>query len=83
MPVAKLVRYLLPSDYPADVRGTVRDAVSYLFAEVLADSTFWSPRQSNEVYRLGLAELMTGPGSDPADPEAHPLARMAAGRFHQ
>src|SRR6185369_16606745 len=79
--VQSLVRYVLPSDYPPDVRGTARDMVSYLFAANLADSTFWSPRESNELFRLDLARLIEGqPGStaDPADATAHPLARMAS-----
>ena len=36
------------------VRGTLRDAVSYLFVELLADSALWTPEQSNTVYQLDL-----------------------------
>ena len=82
--VRSLVRYILPSDYPPEVRGTVRDTVSYLFAANLADSTFWSPRESNELFRVDLGRLIEGkaggqPGgtADPADATAHPIARMA------
>jgi alpha-2-macroglobulin len=77
VPVQSLVRYILPSDYPPEVRGTARDTVSYLFAANLADSTFWSPRESNELFRVDLGRLIGGQGEDPADATAHPIARMA------
>ena len=50
--LGELARYIEPNDYPAGIRGTLRDAVSYLFAELLADSSLWRPEQSNELYRL-------------------------------
>jgi len=34
-----------------NVRGTLRDAVSYLLVELLADSSLWRPEQANEVFR--------------------------------
>src|SRR5690606_15608137 len=36
--VGILSDYIQSGDYPAAIRGTLRDAVSYLYAELLADS---------------------------------------------
>ena len=82
LPVGALAEYVAPNNYPADVRGTLRDAVSYLFADLLADSAFWTPAQSNEVYRLDLAGLLASDGRDAdravADGDAHAVARLVA-----
>ncbi len=71
-----------PNDYPAKVRGTVRDSLSYVFAEALVDSAWWSPRQAREVHRLALDRLLEQDGSwreaTLASPEAHPLERLSA-----
>lgn len=79
--VKALPEFLEPNSYPGNVRGTLRDAVSYLFAAHLADSSGWSPSQSNEVYRLNLAALIR-PGAARGsvrldDDAAHPLLRLA------
>jgi uncharacterized protein YfaS (alpha-2-macroglobulin family) len=71
-----------PNDYPATVRGTVRDSLSYVFAEALADSAWWSPRQAREVHRLGLDRLLESDAAwrDAAltGSETHPLERLSA-----
>ena len=80
-PVAAAAEYLVPNTYPEGVRGTLRDTVSYLLAELLADSSLWSPRESNETFRLDVAALARGGAGQAAalaDPGAHPLARLAA-----
>ncbi len=71
--------FLTPNDYPAEVRGTLRDAVSYLFVELLADGSLWSPAQSNGVWRLDRTELLADSPSSGAiaDPATHPLAKLA------
>jgi uncharacterized protein YfaS (alpha-2-macroglobulin family) len=83
-PVGLVEEFVAPGDFPADIRGTLRDAVTYLFAELLADSSQWGPKQSNEIHRLPLDELIAGRGGDPAateawlgDPAVHPLAKLA------
>ena len=79
-PVGRLAEYLQGGSYPAEVRGTVRDAVSYLLVELLADSSLWRPEQANEVFRLRLADLLAPQPPLPAldDPAAHPLVKLAA-----
>src|SRR6185503_6527831 len=83
-PVAVVSEFVAPNDYPKGIRDTLRDATSYLFAQLLADSSLWEPAQSNELYRLPLDKLI---GSDPgkegaeapvADPAIHPLVKLAA-----
>lgn len=77
-----------PGDYPVGIRDTLRDAVVYLMARVLQDSSLWTPLQSNEIHLLDLAGLLTdAPSSakaaaDPAlsaleSPDAHPLEKIA------
>ncbi len=56
--LGKLAEYLAQNTYPARIRGTLRDAVTYLWVELLADSSFWRPRHSNQVYRLDRAALI-------------------------
>ena len=52
-----------PNDYPEGIRPTLRDAVSYLFVERLADSSRWSPAEANEIWQLDLAALLPAPAS--------------------
>ena len=80
-----LAEYIEQNDYPPRIRATLRDAVSYLWSELLVDSQLWSPRQSNEVWRLDLerlasaavGELDDSPGVAVDDPDTHPLAKAA------
>ena len=82
LPVGALGEYVDPNNYPKDVRGTLRDAVSYLFAQLYADSSLWTPEQSNDVYRLDVGALLATEGRDAdaklADPAAHPLEKSVA-----
>jgi uncharacterized protein YfaS (alpha-2-macroglobulin family) len=81
--IGELARYIDQNDYPPRIRGTLRDAVSYLWVELLADSSLWRPGQSNQLYQLDVAALIAG---DPAhsralelaEPRVHPLAKVGA-----
>jgi uncharacterized protein YfaS (alpha-2-macroglobulin family) len=79
--VKALTDFLEVNDYPSGVRGTLRDAVTYLFAAHLADTSDWNPEQANEVFRLDLAALLA-PGVsaqvNPDDEATHPLRLLAA-----
>ncbi|MCC2655723.1 MAG: hypothetical protein K0Q76_831 [Panacagrimonas sp.] len=82
-PVAHLARYIAPNTYPPRIRGTLRDAVSYLFVQLLADTSLWRADHAAEVYRLDLAGALTGKGDASlrdalADPTIHPLRRILA-----
>jgi alpha-2-macroglobulin len=88
-PVGGLADALIANNYPPRVRGSARDAVSYLFAGFLADSSLWTPDQANDVYRLDLPRLLaldgaaaagaagTG-GQPPGGTGAHPVERLVA-----
>jgi uncharacterized protein YfaS (alpha-2-macroglobulin family) len=83
LPVERLSRFLDASNYPPEVRGTLRDAVGYLFVELLADTSLWSPAESNDLFRLDFAALLRGdPRASAAvkldDPSVHPLLALGA-----
>ncbi|MBV8202241.1 MAG: hypothetical protein JOZ15_16595, partial [Acidobacteria bacterium] len=56
-PAGSLGDVVVANNYPAAVRGTLRDAVSYLFVELLADASLWTPDEANDLYRLDLSRL--------------------------
>ena len=70
---------LVHGTYPREIRPTIRDSLSYLWASFLADTSLWRPAESNELFRLDPFVLT---GSDVAgvavdDLKAHPLVRAA------
>lgn len=78
--VDQLPEILQPNNYPREVRGTLRDTVSYLWVKHLVDTGYWSPAQSNQTIHLDIPALFQGGevAEDRLDdPEAHPLVRMA------
>ena len=72
--VARFSFYLEPGNYPERVRGTLRDALSYSLAGLLADSDLWTGRDRDDVAALDFPALIRG--GDFAPP--HPLTKMAA-----
>ncbi|MCP3101320.1 MG2 domain-containing protein [Myxococcus sp. K15C18031901] len=78
-PVKALGEFLEPNTFPAGIRPTLRDAVSYLRVDLLQDSSTWRPEHANEVFRLDLGSLLEGtPTVDLSDPAIHPLLKVAA-----
>ncbi len=82
-PLGGLARYIQQNNYPPRIRGTLRDAVTYLWVELLADTSLWSPAESNDVFRLDAAALIAGdPEASAAveldDPAVHPLQKIGA-----
>ena len=75
-PVTAAELVLDPNDYPKEIRGTLRDAVSYLLVDLLADTAGWTPEQSNEVWRLDLGALLSGDAASEA-PGRPRLARRS------
>ncbi|MEO8584986.1 MAG: alpha-2-macroglobulin family protein, partial [Acidobacteriota bacterium] len=81
--VNAVAEFVEPNNYPKEIRGTLRDAASYLFAALLADTAGWRPEQSNGVFSLDARALVAG---DPAvsrlvkldDPAVHPLLKVGA-----
>jgi hypothetical protein len=71
-------RYIRQNNYPPRIRGTLRDAVTYLWVELLADSSLWSPAESNGVHQIDATELMVGDPKasaslDLEDPAVHTI----------
>lgn len=78
-----LAEYVEQNDYPPRIRGTLRDAVTYLWVELLADTSLWRPEQSNDLFRLDFARLLEGEPKksaqlDLASPDVHPLLKIGA-----
>lgn len=81
LPVTAIPEYLTPNDYPEGIRPTLRDALTYLYAQFLDDSGDWTPAQSGDVYLLDIdALLATARPASEADLDAgrHPLESMVA-----
>jgi len=75
--------YLRPNDYPRGIRPTLRDAVAYLWADRLADTSHWSPVELQDVWKLDLLPMIDGSAADErsserGDETLHPLVRLAA-----
>jgi uncharacterized protein YfaS (alpha-2-macroglobulin family) len=81
-PLGDFSRYLYSNSYPPRIRSTLRDAISYLWVDLLEDTSLWRPEQQSEIYRLDLTALADGRTDlgpdDLADTRIHPLERMAA-----
>ncbi|HVO50781.1 MAG TPA: alpha-2-macroglobulin family protein [Thermoanaerobaculia bacterium] len=83
VPVNAVAEFVEPSNYPKEVRGTLRDAASYLFAALLADTSGWRPEQSNGVFALDAKALIGGDAARSKsvrldDPAVHPLLKLGA-----
>ncbi|MBJ6764260.1 hypothetical protein JGU66_26080 [Myxococcaceae bacterium JPH2] len=77
--VKALAEYIEPNTYPAGIRSTLRDAVTYLWVGLLADSSNWLPDQSNEVFRLDPKTLLEqSPSVAMLDPAVHPLVKVTS-----
>ncbi len=74
--------FMEQNNYPARIRGTLRDAVSYLWVEHLANSRAWLPGQQADTRKLNLDRLLTGDlpaeaNPDLADPHLHPAHKIS------
>ncbi len=81
--IGSYARYISQGNYPARIRGSLRDSVTYLWVELLANTSLWRPEQSNELFRLDLSALVKGDADTsvelPLDDSAvHPLAKICA-----
>lgn len=70
---------LVKNSYPEGIRPTLRDSLTYLFAELLLDSSLWTPRELRERHLLDWAVLLEAREAtvDVAAPELHPLAKLS------
>ncbi len=78
-----LSRWIDQNSYPARIRGTLRDAVSYMWVRLLADESWWRPEHDAERFRLDVPELVDGDPDtasrlDLTSPQVHPLQKLGA-----
>ncbi len=83
VPAAKYGEFLTGNTYPAGIRSSMRDALSYMFVELYADTSFWRPEQSNDLFRLNKKALLAGNPESSAkvkleNQEEHPLVKIGA-----
>ena len=75
---ATVAPWLQPSTWRAGVRDRLRDALTYLVAEILEDRALWAPAQDEEVAALPLGAWAEGASSGWGGAldtgNAHPLA---------
>ena len=81
--LGELSRYIQQNSYPPRIRGTLRDAVTYMWVELLADTIAVEPRGVQRALqaRRGRADRRRPAGSaglDLADPSVHPLLKIGA-----
>ena len=80
-PISRLAEYMAQNSYPAGIRDTLRDAVSYMFVALQADTSGWSAADSNDLFRLPKPQLIRGgtPSKiNMKDPAIHPITRLGA-----
>lgn len=82
-PIGELKPFINPGTYPDAVRGTLRDAVSYLLVDELANTANWRPEQNEELAHLSLPALLRAEPSATGpiridDPATHPLVKLNA-----
>ncbi len=86
LPSGSLGSLLAANTFPEGIRPTLRDALTYLLVDLLADTNGWRPEHNNEVFRLDLDKHLAADaglwprGVSPAflaDPTVHPITRMA------
>lgn len=70
-PIGELAEYIEQNNYPPRIRGTLRDAVTYLWVELLGNDLLSDDVDADAVYRLDLDRLL---GAQPLPDEAALLA---------
>lgn len=81
LPVNTLEEFVETNNYPRNIRGTLADTVSYMVADVLADSSNWSVDESADVWRLDCRELLKPAERDELvkyPEKKHPLTVLSA-----
>ncbi len=61
VPTATVKEFIHPDTYPDGVRGTLADTVVYMLNDKLADSSLWTPAETNGLWRLDIGQLMAPP----------------------
>lgn len=73
-----LPEIISPNNYPSEVRGTLRDTLSYLIAGFLGDTSGWSAEDSSRTYTLDAGTLLERESKlSFSDPRFHPLQKIS------
>lgn len=78
IPLDHLGGYLQKNNYPELVRPTFRSALSYLYANFLADNSWYSPREAAELHHLSLQRLWNSAVFETGGKASHPLEQSLA-----
>jgi uncharacterized protein YfaS (alpha-2-macroglobulin family) len=70
--------YITPNTYPERIRGTLRDAVSYLYVDMLENTAMWRPDEVNGIFALPLQDMLEDKKVivDLSDRETHSLLKI-------
>ncbi len=77
-PLHKWPDLITRNGYSPELRDSLRDFVAYAYASELADSANWTPRQSNELFKVDLPALIDAPARIDSNAPPHPLVRAIA-----
>lgn len=80
IPIEAVSDFISPNNFPRTVRSSLRDAVVYLFAANLVDTSGWSvdDNEQAELLKLDNLLLIPRPAVVVADGTAHPFVRAMA-----
>lgn len=80
VPTSTVKEFIHPDTYPDKVRGTLADTVAYMLTDKLANSSLWTPAESNGLWKLDIQMLMAPAvrtnAIGPAD-GTHPLETLS------
>ncbi|MGC9042907.1 MAG: alpha-2-macroglobulin family protein [Myxococcota bacterium] len=70
--------YITPNTYPERIRGTLRDAISYLYTQLLDNTNLWKLEELNNVYTLPLEDMLQIKKVivNLSDRDTHPLLKI-------
>lgn len=60
LPITTLQAFLKEDNYPPGIRNRLRDAMTYLLVQHLADTTAWTLAQNQDIYQIHLHDLLKG-----------------------
>ena len=71
--------FIHPNTFPDGLKDTFRDSLSYLFVQLLNDSSGWSPSETNDLFQLSLQNLAVGKTGavDLTSEKLHPLLKIS------
>ncbi|MEW6366416.1 MAG: alpha-2-macroglobulin family protein [Acidobacteriota bacterium] len=78
-PVGALSEFIQQNNYPEGIRSTFRDAIGYLYSQLLSQQDLWTVEQKQDVYRLNLRALIEStaePDSLLTDRASHPVVKI-------